>query len=274
MKKTILIAAIFTAVQCLQGQAEPILKSRKGHYILPQTNDLGLGINADPMLRYMGNMFNQNATNTPPVFEPGNLDQSITFKKFIDEKNAWRAGLLLQNNYTGTKFDVRNLNPDAAANAVVNDFVRTSIVNIMLSGGREYRRGSSRLQGIIGYKGMLGYSTGNRLWRTYGNRMVHYKDIIDTFRVIKQPQSAPSFTFGASGFVGVEYFFAPKMSIGGTFFLSAMYSIDLPYSTETEIWDNNNQKSVIRIQDINNRQTNFNVSTHNAGGNLQLMFYF
>jgi hypothetical protein len=274
MKKIALYLVIaFTSIQ-LSAQAEPILKSKKGNYILPQTGDWGIGVNADPFLVYLGNMFFIDNINQAPVFEPNNLDQSITVKYFKDEKHAYRFGLMLQNRYQGVKIDVEDLNPNAAPNAKVNNFIRTSHINVMLSAGLERRRGASRLQGIYGAQANIGYGSGDRMWYKYGNDMEYYSAAVGPTRNIRQPQSAPKINIGLSGFVGIEYFFAPKISIGGTFFVTTQYTQELAYTFEVENWDDVEKKSVFETTKIDNRISSFQFFTNNMGGNLQFMFYF
>src|SRR5688572_19210726 len=88
MKKTILLLAMVIAGSSANAQ----LVSKKGEPILPQAGDWALGIEANPFLDYLGNMFGKSSNNN----SPSNTylgRQSIVGKYFVDSLTAYRVGL-------------------------------------------------------------------------------------------------------------------------------------------------------------------------------------
>lgn len=273
MKRIVLFLAILSTASYANAQAEPILKSKKGNYILPQTGDWGLGINASPVLFYLGNMFNNNG-NPAPSLNFHNTNQGLYFKYFINEKHARRAGLRLMNYQANVRDLVDNLDPDAEPNTSVTDIYKQSEFQINLTYGFEKRRGAGRLQGIYGVEGIIGYGTGNRMKVEYGNSMEFYADSISNQRITKNPSSSSYFNIGLQGFIGFEYFFAPKISIGGEFNLTALYNIQGELKHETENWDNVEGVSTFESTVITSRVNSFSFGTNNFSSNFRLLFYF
>lgn len=135
----------------------------------------------------------------------------------------------------------------AAALVTVNDEMSFNRTNIMVMGGYEKRRGYGRLQGYYGAELGFGLSTGRNTY-TYGNDFsgdytVQHSSIgnfnnllngntagnatvsdptstnvndFDNFRRL-ETNFGTSITIGARGYIGVEYFFAPKMSVGAEY---------------------------------------------------------
>jgi hypothetical protein len=272
MKYKILIILSFSSVS-LFSQAEPILKSKKGNYILPQPGDWGIGVSADPFLRFVGNMFFKDLANNPPAFEFHNINQGLNFRYFKEEKYALRAGLQFNQRYSSEQIKIKDYNPDAAPDATVNDYYINSNIGLDLTFGVEYRKGDGRLQGIYGGQGLIGFETGDRERFRYGNSMEHYASVEPT-RLIKTRSTPPIFRIGAMGFIGVEYFFAPKMSLGSEFYLAAIYSNQMSYTRQDEKWNELESKSEFVNTIVEDRLNEFRFSTTNLGGRLRLMFYF
>lgn len=270
MKKIILSLLILGFVSALQAQKEPILKSKKGHYILPQTGDWAIGISANSILNYAGNMFsgNNNAANF------GFFDQNNTVfgKKFISENFAYRGSLsMLYANNTNNVF-VKDLAPGAASDATVTDKVNINNFQMILRGGVEYRRGSGRLQGVYGGYAQVGYFSGSSNSRTYGNTMENYRSVALSRQT--EYNEGNGFNFGLFGFAGVEYFFAPRISIGGEFNLGMLYYMEGKTTRTEEVWNNSTSAAELIKRDVQANSSGFNISTDNIGGILKLMFHF
>jgi len=273
MKRIVLFLAILSTASLANAQAEPILKSKKGNYILPQTGDWGIGINATPMLSYLGNMFNSNG-NLAPTLDFHNTNQGLYFKYFLNEKHARRAGLRIMNFQSNAKDLVDNLDPDAEPNSSVTDSYLQSEFQFNLTYGFEKRRGAGRLQGVYGVEGIIGYGTGLRQKIEYGNSMEFYAASVSTQRITKNPNTSSYLNIGAQGFIGFEYFFAPKISIGGEFYLTALYNMQGQLRHETENWDSVEGSSTFETSVITNKVNIFTFGTNNFTSNFRILLYF
>lgn len=267
MKKLFFITTLLTISSLANSQAEPILKSKKGIYIHPQTGDWGIGTSVNPFFSYIGSMF----TNNNVV--PGLDFQNLNIKRFIDEKNAQRAGIMLKSNYHRERIVVNNLDPNAEPGSTVNDHLTQYEFNITLTYGIEKRRGSGRLQGIYGVEGLLGYGTGSKTKFKYGNSMEHYAGSIGNNRPLTIAATPYTFSIGAQGFLGFEFFFAPKISIGGEAVLNATYTFGGQNINKSEVWDPVALNSNTVTTSLNNRTGDINFGLINWS-NLRLMFYF
>ena len=81
---------------------------------------------------------------------------------------------------------------------------------------------------------------------------------------------------GLRGYVGVEYFFAPKMSIGGEFGYTAGFRTQGRGLITTETWDSGaTQVRKIETEVFRNNGLNsIGIGTDNLNGAINLLFYF
>ena len=112
---------------------------------------------------------------------------------------------------------VEDADPDEDNPGEISDTVSTSESLILVSGGYEMRRGYDRIQGFYGGEALLGLSSSNSS-TSYGWQ---YNDEAYDFGVIGngssralEETSGLALAVGLRGFVGVEYFIAPKISLG------------------------------------------------------------
>lgn len=234
MKKTLSIVA--AALISAGTYAQPLM-SKKGEPYLPQAGDWALGIEANPFLEYLGNFFGKATTNPSPN---NNFlgAQVITGKYFVDSLNAYRGGLRLGIGNITDRKAVPQL-PTSTPNfpnlpTMVENSWKQSATNIGLTGGLEMRRGKTRLQGYYG--GELGiFFSSEKETFTYANALspgnvdvtandeflgagnVDAIPVHGTSGRLLERKSGATFAFGVRGFIGVEYFILPKISIGGEF---------------------------------------------------------
>lgn len=186
MKKVVfsLLAVLTLGVASAQD-----LTSKKGEYYLPQEGDWSIQFDATNALKFVGNAFNGSISN-----DVVGLGSSNTFgfvgKQFINDNQAYRYIADIQ-------FNVKKItNVDTKVN-----------FGATLGLGKEWRKGSTRLQGFYG---------------------------ADAFVSLLPLENKPStFKFGAGvqGFVGAEYFFLPKMSIGAQY----SYAVSLTYNKQSSV---------------------------------------
>lgn len=288
MKKIFIsIAAILCMASTVSAQTlivveeKPVLTNKRGVRILPQAGEMGIGVSATPFLSYFGNMFTSNGTNNAPTFM--SKGAGLNFKFFTTDNQAIRAGVTL--NY-GNDYFYGYPQGNAGVGTTVMDQKRVSDQLFGINIGYEWRRGMGRLQGFAGVQLGASYSRQKTVY-SYGNDFsaTHTTPYSWNFNTNQQFQAtertletagAPNISVGLMGFVGVEYFFAPKMSIGGELGLGLGYVNQGDSEFKSQSWDAANAKVVetkVKRHDPNVANDGFVLSTMTQG-NIFLSFYF
>ena len=215
--------------------------NKRGVYLLPQAGDFALGVDATPLLRYAGNFF--STYNSAPVF-----DQTMIYGKyFLEDNRAIRARLMLDlSNVVNKRFIVDDVKVTNDPEAAVIDAQHLSTASVLLAAGYEFRRGNGRVQGYYGGEVLLGYGGGKAKYE-YGNRMnddfkspsyySFYENYVGPSARVTEVKYGKTITAGLGAFAGVEYFFAPQMSIGCEFNLGFLFSSTSQYQRTVEKWD-------------------------------------
>ena len=291
MKKlTILFfTALFCGIGTTYGQDVEQMTNKNGVNILPEAGQFAIGFDALPFLRFAGNMFNGNTNNGVaaafPNFGGSGNGGTLYGKYFLSETMAIRGRVGL---FQSTVQTVNRVMLDGQAvpqnNIEVEDEMITNNFNFELGGGIEFRRGKGRLMGVYGGEMFVSMNTFNRSY-TYGNALTADNqrpttsnfgtgNIVNPGHRVISSISPNSFGVGARGFAGVEYFFAPQISIGAEFNLGIAYTGTNRSAVVTEEWDDTNA-AVLEITDLNaGTLTNFGVATGVWGGAINLMFHF
>jgi len=294
MKKIILSFIALLSVIIAFGQ-QPTATDQKAEKtstdeILPVKGDIGLTIGAGTTLNYLGNFFGKTAANgNAAMFNyavQGYPTAVIAGKYFLSDDKAIRAGICIYKASTNKNYQIHddtNLDPDA----YVFDNQKFSNSGYTVSLGLEKRRGTKRLQGIFAAEVFMGNLGGNKFDYEYGNLFSKVNPAPTTtnfgqatgspvpawgYRLVSEKTSSV-FTTGARLDIGIEYFFATKMSIGGEFNWGFQYQST---SKETSTWEYYNtvldEIGSETIESKNNKA--FNLGPSNLGGNLSLNFYF
>jgi hypothetical protein len=282
MKKVIftLLIALF-AVAAVTAQD---LTSKKGVPILPEKGDYAIGVDAIPFFQYVGNMFNANGFNPGPAFNfTAPTPFTIYGKYFKDAHTAYRAYVRI--GYNSQTF--KNLTPQDGSTTIppttVDDKMTRSNMAINLGVGLEKRRGAGRVQGFYGAEAGLIVNNPYTVKYTYGNALSATSGTwwdFNAFPPQTQQNTTPrplketagmEFGLGVRAFVGVEYFFAPKISLGGEFGWGIGFLSQGKGSVETEVWDGT---AVHTITTDVAGGSKFRVDTDNLGGSINLLFYF
>ncbi len=229
-RKVLFVASLFLATATF---AQDGLTSKKGFKYLPEAGDYSIGTNADPFIKFTQNLLNfanNTGVNVDGFNSAGGSDyvsgfsQVIVGKYFLTEKQAVRVAFGINTERSITKtFGDNPVTPSATPNSDVIELQKaaTGKYDWFMSAGMEYRRGHNRLQGFYGYEVALGFSNSGKVSNSYGveyNQTAQDSGYIGATasRVLKQ--KAPlNVRLGLRGFVGVEYFFMPKMSVGAEF---------------------------------------------------------
>jgi hypothetical protein len=205
MKKIILSVAAVFALTFANAQD---IKSSKGENYLPVAGDWAISFNADGVFEYVGNAFNGNVDNSAPKVASVTTN-SFVGKKFITDKTAYRVVANLgigSNNLTDGIIRPEVVDADGVVldPGLSFDTYKASTFNLTVGLGKEWRRGSTRLQGFYGADALIGFSSTK--WTETNNILGNQKYNAGT-----------SFNIGATGFIGAEYFIFPKMSIGAQY---------------------------------------------------------
>lgn len=288
MKKILVLFIICSMGMSLLAQnAEPadskIPLTKRGYKILPEEGDFAIGIDATPFLQYLGNLFNKDANKAPFV---DGYKGAIYGKYFLTDNMAIRARLSL---------DISSLNykgvvPDNAAiylNPMNSDATTVDVQTINhqafgLAAGWEYRRGYRRLQGFGG--GEIGAGFGNTTSRyEYGNPMTElnqnptstdFDGNVFTNGRVTEIKHGTTWNAFVAGFIGVEYFIAPKLSIGGEFGLGCILNGTSQGTRATEQWDGSQVfEQTTRYYNSDEVNSGVKVGTLTKG-TIFLMFHF
>lgn len=155
--------------------AQECCKTKNGTPILPQAGEFSIGIDAVPVLNYFGNLFNQAGNNAAVGYQQANTIVG-TYMKTADV--AYRGKLRVGMSNTSV------------------DSVKTNSMSITAGAGLMKYRGNGRLRGYYGAEAGINTSSGS-------------------VSVNGTSTDAPKeLGFYGRGFVGAQYFVAPKISIG------------------------------------------------------------
>jgi hypothetical protein len=267
---------------------EPAAKDTK--VILPEAGDIAIGVDATPFVNLVGNLVKINsgaAFNDPSSFSFMTNDNSIWLKYYRTKNTAYRAKIRIAHNSDVEKLyvtdDAKMEDAPADYEPAEDDVIdkrAESYTSITLGLGIEKRRGQNRLQGFYGAEGMLSYAKGSvaspNVKYKYSNDMdddgaTSYNMGSVTSRTLKVSQGG-TFGIGARGFLGVEYFFAPKISVGGEFGWGFMY--EMTGDTKTTIESYNAADDVVEETEAKTANgSEFDIDTDNMNGQIYLLFH-
>lgn len=236
MKKIILTVAAVFALSFANAQE---MKSSKGENYLPEAGDWAISFNADGVFDYVGNAFNGNADNSAPKVASVR-DNCFVGKKFITDKTAYRvvANLGLGSN----NLKDGDYNGD---NNVDFSTYKASTINLTVGLGKEWRKGSTRLQGFYGADALVGFSSTK--WTETNPSGANEKFDAGT-----------SVNFGVTGFIGAEYFLFPKMSIGAQY----NYGLQIASQGASKLDSTEQSKSTSNVNLGNVTSASMNLTLH------------
>jgi hypothetical protein len=278
MKKILLVmSAIVVAAGVANAQD---IMSKKGTPIVYEAGDWGLGIDANPFLDFAGNAFNHD-NNNAPTWNFTDFPMVITGLKVIDANTAYRGKLRLGFGSNKQAYVVNDDANQTATPTFITDEQKTSYSNITVGAGIQKMRGKHRVRGFYGVEALLGLE-GSKTTNSYGNALsVANPD--PTTGIPGQPsgpgrvtesKSGSSFMFSIRGFVGVEYFFAPKISLAGEFGWGPGLSSTAAGSTTIETFNSDGTAVTSISIDSPGKASSFSFDTDNNGGSLRMSFYF
>jgi hypothetical protein len=279
MKKILLAATALLVGMNMLAQEEAgsaVLTGKNGTPILPQAGDFAIGVEATPYLNYLGNMFNDTQNNS--------LDLGSTTlhgRYFLDSNTALRLSLKIDNSQDSYNYYVQD---DAAtmqnplSNKQVTDVLKMNSNGFELVAGIQKFRGYGRLRGFYGAAVSFGRNNSVSEY-IYGNPITSFNQAPTTtwgnsaVRTLITNDGSYN-AVGAGVLAGVEYYFAPKICIGGELGLGYNYSWGGQSNSKRERW---NGSSVVEETILNSPgNTSSQLGTYRpiTYGNLYLMFHF
>lgn len=263
--KKLLLSLLAVAVATVAVNAQGLV-SKKGEVYLPEVGDYAISIDAVPVL----NLFKFNDASNQVSAQP--LNYTITTKKFNSATQAFRFGVSLGLNQSNVITETAELNEGVAdADDTVEDRTRSKNTNVQVFIGREYRKGSTRLQGYVGGDLFTGFaSNSNEL--DFGND----NDDLAVGTYVTETRSGLEFSLGGRLFTGAEFFIAPKLAIGFEAALAFGYTSRAEGETEvlTVTRDGGNGDSDTNTIDGTVSSKDFGLNQTLSGGRVSLTFHF
>ena len=282
MKKLILSAALVSVIGFANAQE---LMSKKGFPILPEEKDWSIGFDAMPVLHYFGNVLNGNTNNSAAI--DYQTPFTIVGKYMRDANTAYRAKVRIGFSSSSQDAFIHDETQPITTTADVTDTRKTTAMNITIGGGIQKYRGKGRLKGFYGAEAgvMIGsdkttYSYGNAIDATYTDASANSTDfganIVGTgsgSRRVTEDKSGSTFGVMLRGFIGAEYFFAPKMSVGVEYGWGLNLSSTGEGNVTTEGFDATaNATTSVSAKTAGN--SDFSIDVDNAGAAIYLSLYF
>ncbi len=295
MKKILLtLAVVLAPLGILSAQEEAAKK-----VYLPEAGDFSVGVNLNPMLKYVGNVFNGSTNNQLDYVGGQSVTSNLSaFDEYVYPTVSIMGKYMIKDNF-GVRVNLGLLVANDKDNAYVRDdkaymldpmnetqlidsrVYKQSGMSLML--GAEWRKGSRRVQGVFGAGLMFGFSNTQTNY-SYGNALTTINQHPSTaqwsgevwqngYRVLTRKATNNVF-FGVTGSVGVEWFVAPKVSLGAEMNLNLYYLDGGQVYYETEGYNVSSQKVETRCDLTSPGSDKFRFGTENIGGSLYMAFYF
>lgn len=197
---------------------------------LPKAGDLGLSVSANPLSQIATGV---SPTSTQPLV-------SIAGKYMVSDKSALFLNVGWIYNYNHNNYyanDDAALYLDPFSRAKVIDTEENHITGLNISFGGERRIGKGKVQGVFGGGIMYAFSYYDSRY-SYGNAITSINQnpstglylpptpVVPGFNYLRPTHifsDVPTHQFGLVGYAGVEWFVAPKISVGARINLSATY---------------------------------------------------
>jgi len=274
------MVALAAAVASVSAQD---MLSKKGTPILPESGDWSIGFDATPILEHIGNVFYSSSSPDFPQ-----MMNTLVGKKMTDENTAIRVKLRIG---IGSYKEENLVNDDvstASPNPMVVDTWKESYSAITIGGGIQKYRGKGRVRGFYGAEAGVSFG-GSKHTYEYGNAITttnnsptstdwssftggSYMTLSPGWGSrVTEEKNGSSLGVNLNGFIGVEYFFAPKMSLGAEY----GWGLSLTSWGEGEdTYEGWNGTGVETATFKTGKASNFMLDVMNPGGSIILSAYF
>lgn len=262
MKKLTLILS-FIFITLIATAQEPF-KNREGLIITPEKGEMSIGFDAVPFLKFVGNLIHSDNDAPNSNFTVEN-PMTITSNYMLKDNVAFRSKIRLGLGVVKTDTLVPRIG-STNPNETVSNETKVNTSNITLGGGLQKWRGKGRVRGFYGGEILVSIAT-EKTTLSYGNPLSSENQSTRT----KSIEPGNTFGFHFKGFIGVEYFFAAKSSLSAEFGWGPQLQTRSRSKVETESW--NGSSAASESQD-GGKSSTFMFDNDNAGGSLNLNFYF
>ena len=303
MKKSIVFTGILLACMCsaavTMSAKDGKEKKDVGEY-LPEAGDFAISVSANPFINFIGNMFNNSTVNGINSFggDPYNNSYfnqpavSVSGKyMFTDELGlrvnlGWIYDSNTDNAYVQDDADLA-LNPLSQKKLI--DSYKHSTSGGSFSAAMEYRVGKRRVQGVFS-AGVLYAFSYNRDKFSYGNAITEINQSpscslndynvqplpegFSSMRYLKKFGDTPSNYAGLLLSAGIEWFVAPKISIGGEVNIAAVWNWTKATYYTGEGFNTLSGTVEEWTEVLSPSSHGFTFGTGNIGSNLSVTFYF
>ncbi|MGH1339142.1 MAG: hypothetical protein ACRBFS_23700 [Aureispira sp.] len=271
-------------IKLVEEETEP-LRAKNGQLIVPQAGSFGVGVNVVPFFHWAGNFFNANGNNlfasSGRLFD--RLGSSVIMGRyFVNNTTTTRVALGFRvTNITETNY----VNRDGflGSDDETADTRTIGQGNYVLSLGYEKRVGKKRLRGYYGVDFLFGFRNDGAYIYTYGNsyRVSNPTPTTTNWggnfwggntRVLSQ-NTRVTWSVGVRPFLGVEYFFAPRLSVGAEFGGTLVYSGTIRSNRIVEVYTLGDASSSTEEESIGGNGS-FNAYLDTMGGAIFMNVYF
>ena len=271
-----IISALFILLALITSASAQQIASERGTNILPETGDWGVMFDATPFLDYGGNILNgSNQSSVSPSFPNGYLN-TLVIKKLMTGERAVRIKLRIGLSSDGADSIVPFLGGTSPL-PTVTDSRTVSSHNITVGIGTQKSFGKGRTRGYIGKEILMSFSGRDTTYKYGGGPLTQsnwmHTNTFGQERGVTEIKQGSIFSLNLHFVMGVEYFFASKMS------LSAEYSWGLGYFTGSdgkiskEVWNFQTGKIKTDTEKIPGSHS-FKVDNANNAGSINLTLYF
>ena len=305
MKKSILLTGLLIASLCSAAvtvSAKDGKEKKDVSEYLPEAGDFAISVSANPFINFVGNIFNNTVNQAIGTFGGDPYDVvdinqpapavSIAGKYMLTDELGlqvnlgWIHDANTQNDYVPDDAELKN-NPLSGKKLTDSFITRRS--GGSFSAAIEYRVGKRRVQGVFSAGLMYAFSY-DRTKYTYGNAITEINqnpsaafqhsevaqvpDGFSSMRYLSKFNDSPSNYAGLILSAGIEWFVAPKVSIGGEVNISALYNwTKATYYTGEGF--NTISNAVETWTELESPSSHgFSFGTGNIGSNLSVTFYF
>ncbi|MFN8153041.1 MAG: hypothetical protein U0Y08_01980 [Bacteroidia bacterium] len=262
MKKSIALLAFVLSGGCLMAQ-NPI-KNKDGVVLTPEPGEFALNIDAVPFLKYAGSLFNDQS-DAPYASFGSNYPLTFTGLYMKKENFAYRAKVKLGFGVQKADSLVARIGSTNPNETVANE-TKLSTSNITLGAGIQKWRGKTRVQAYYGGEVLFSIGTEKTSY-TYGNPLSSENQATR----LKSEKPGNTFGFMLRGFVGIEYFFSPKVSLGAEFGWGPSILSTGQGETQSESWNGSGTEVTITNT---GKSSEFVMDNDNSSGAINLSFYF
>lgn len=269
---------------------------------LPKAGDVAIGFSLNPLANFVGNMFNSSTWNSldnlaaEPMLCPTPNIAAIMAKYMLTDQLGIKANLGFGCNIyskNGYIVDDAAMMMNPLSEAKVIDTYKVNKLSGSIALGVDYHVGKQLpVQGVFGV-GII-YALGHETHQyRYGNAITELNQnpsyntsifptapttgtipYMPNARMLSDQALNLIHRVGAYASVGIEWFVAPKISLGANVNLNICYTLNPARETIYEGWNNATSQVEQYTDLVAPASHGFTFSTDNIGANLLMNFYF